>query len=95
MTPEELSTVYSSWFKGDVLRDEKGDAKHWVFQHALTQPTTRNSQGLTANKCKNLFFTGEYLFDHKQHWRVPVTLERCVETARLCCELIVEREKAA
>ncbi|WP_114784295.1 NAD(P)/FAD-dependent oxidoreductase [Vibrio tetraodonis] len=95
VTPEELSTVYSSWFKGDVLRDEKGDAKHWVFQHALTQPTTRNSQGLTANKCKNLFFTGEYLFDPKQHWRVPVTLERCVETARLCCELIVEREKAA
>ena len=93
VTPEELKTGYLGWFQGDVLRDESGAPKHWVFQHALTHPTAKSHQTLASGKCKNLFFTGEYLFDPKQSWHVPVTLERCVETARLCAGLIVEQQK--
>lgn len=92
VTPIELETAYSSWFKGDVLHDESGEPKHWVFQHALTHPTVKCHQSLTSSQCKNLFFVGEYLFDPKQNWRAPVTLERCAETARLCAEIVVERE---
>ncbi|MFY2508225.1 NAD(P)-binding protein [Vibrio pectenicida] len=95
VNPEELDTKYSSWFKGDVLRNENGEPKHWVFQHALTQPRAKSRQPLTSSKCNNLFFVGEYLFDPKQSWRVPVTLERCVETVRLCAETIVKRAAIA
>lgn len=84
VTPQELDTLYSEYFHGDVFINERGQPRQWVLQHALTQPTTQNALTTTVKNFSNVFLSGEYLSDPRQTWRVPVTLERCIETANLC-----------
>ncbi|MFA0015068.1 NAD(P)-binding protein [Vibrio lentus] len=91
VTPQELETLYSDYFYGDMVTNESGQPRYWVLQHALTQPTAQNSLSTTMNNFSNVFFSGEYLSDPRQTWRVPVTLERCIETANLCAVDLVER----
>ncbi len=84
VTPLDLETLYSDHFRGDVVINEHGQARHWVLQHALTHPTVQNTLTTTLQNFFNVFLIGEYLSDPRQTWRVPVTLERCIETANLC-----------
>ncbi len=82
----EAETYYSDWFIGPPIRNEDGDRRYWIVQHALTQPTSQSQFPLVVEHYSNVFLSGEYLYDPKQKWRVPVTLERCIETANLCME---------
>ncbi len=90
VTPQELDTLYSEYFHGDVFINERGQPRQWVLQHALTQPTTQNTLTTTVKNFSNVFLSGEYLSDPRQTWRVPVTLERCIETANLCSADLAE-----
>ncbi|MDH5929405.1 NAD(P)-binding protein [Vibrio lentus] len=91
VTPEELKTLYADHFYGDAVINDRGQARHWVLQHALTQPTSQNTLTTTVQNFSNVFLSGEYLSDPRQTWRVPVTLERCIETANLCMMDLAER----
>ncbi len=90
VTPQELETLYSDCFHGDIVINERGQPRHWVLQHALTQPTAQNVLTTTVKNFSNVFLSGEYLSDPRQTWRVPVTLERCIETANLCSADLAE-----
>ncbi|EDP57784.1 NAD(P)-binding protein [Vibrio sp. AND4] len=91
VTPQELDALYVDHFHGDIFIDERGQPHCWVLQHALTQPTAQSSLTTTVKDFSNVFLSGEYLSDPRQTWRVPVTLERCIETANLCSLDLTER----
>ncbi|MEL7440509.1 MAG: FAD-dependent oxidoreductase, partial [Pseudomonadota bacterium] len=54
-------------------------------------PTAQSTLSTTVKHFSNVFLSGEYLSDPRQTWRVPVTLERCIETANLCAMDVVAR----
>jgi len=91
VTPQELDALYADHFHGDVVINESGQPRCWVLQHALTQPTAQSTLSTTVKHFSNVFLSGEYLSDPRQTWRVPVTLERCIETANLCAMDVVAR----
>ncbi|MEH0370249.1 FAD-dependent oxidoreductase [Vibrio mimicus] len=73
-----------SQFVGPNILDETGVKHHWIADHALTHPNASCQIPIELDCYQNVFLTGEYLTDSRQTWRVPVTMERCVETAKLC-----------
>ena len=77
---------YADWHKGNMFFDENGIMSCWVIQHSLAHPTYKNKMAIRSDEFDNLFFTGEYIVDTEQTWRVPATLERTIETAILCNE---------
>lgn len=78
-------------FIGPTVIDENGVAHCWEADHALTHPDTNCHIPIELNDYQNVFLAGEYLTDPRQTWRVPVTMERCIETAKLSVASLEKR----
>ncbi|MGR2882953.1 FAD-dependent oxidoreductase [Vibrio vulnificus] len=81
----------SNRFVGPTVIGENGVAHCWVADHALTHPDANCQIPIEIDSYQNVFLAGEYLTDPRQTWRVPVTMERCVETAKLAVESLEKR----
>lgn len=83
--------VETNQFVGPCVMSETGIEHYWVADHALTHPDAACQIPIELDCYQNVFLAGEYLVDPRQTWRVPVTMERCVETAKLSIESLEKR----
>lgn len=79
---------YKHWHLGPIVTEKDGSKYFWAFENELINPNYNNNVQITSALSNNVFISGEWVNDDNQKWTVPSTIERCMENALICSEIV-------